>query len=273
MDRAAAYGDGLFETLLLHHGRSPLLNVHRGRLNEGARRLGLRLPPKLWSQLEACFESLSETPFAVAKLSIWRLSAGRGYAPSSAECHAYLSVYEAAAPWSHHGWREGAYLELSKVPLAMDPNLAGMKHLNRLSQVLAAAELGVADEHLMLDTSGQIIEGTKSNIIVINRIPANEPGGGNARFELLTPRLDQAGVDGVARQALRDAIAAGQFGDTLRWREGRVTPLMLTRAAEVLVCNSIIGIWPVRRIGCVHKPDPVVARRLQEYWRTIIEGQ
>lgn len=273
MDRAAAYGDGLFETLLLHRGCSPVLDVHRRRLTEGAQRLGLRLPPMLWSQLEAGFESLSETPFAVAKLSIWRRSSGRGYAPSSTECHAYLSVYEAAAPWSNHGWCEGAYLELSKVPLAMDPNLAGIKHLNRLSQVLAAAELGEADEHLMLDTSGQIIEGTKSNLILVNRVAAAKAGAGDDCFELLTPRLDQAGVDGVARQALRDAVTGGRFGDRLRWREGRVTPNMLTPAAEILVCNSVIGVWPVRRIGCVHKPDPIIARRLQEYWRTMIEGQ
>ena len=100
-DRAAAYGDGLFETLLLHNGRCSLLDVHRRRLNEGAQRLGLQLPVMLWSSLETCFNTLSERPFSLAKVTVWRRSTGRGYAPGSAECHVHLSVYEAAAPWSH----------------------------------------------------------------------------------------------------------------------------------------------------------------------------
>ena len=267
IDRASAYGDGVFETLLLHRGRSPFLPLHKKRLNEAASRLGLRPPASLWSTVQAQFDRLSETPFALAKLSVSRQSAGRGYAPGSGQCHIHLSVFPADAPWQHRAWREGAYLELSKLALAIDPALAAMKHLNRLPQVLAAAELGTADEHLMLDTSGRVIEGTKSNLIMIN---STADGDG---IELISPRLDEAGVNGVTRQWLRQAVSKGELGETLVWREANVSPAMLSSAAEIVVCNSAIGIWPVRRIGCMHKAEPVISRQLQSAWRSKVEEQ
>lgn len=266
-DRAAAFGDGMFETMLLRRGQSPFMALHRRRLSEAARRLDLSLPASLWSSLENHFQSLQDVPFTLAKLSVSRQSVGRGYAPASSLCHIHLSVYQAEAPWRHRAWREGAYLELSKLRLAMDTQLAGMKHLNRLPQVLASAELGQADEHLMLDTSGRVIEGTKSNVILVNRIA----GQAEAAFELISPKLDQAGVDGVARQALRSAVYDGALGGHLSWRECSVTPAMLAAAEEVLVCNSVIGIWPAHRIGCMHKGDAVIGQRLQAYWQSMLE--
>lgn len=267
-DRAAAFGDGMFETMLLHRGQSPFMALHRCRLSGAAQRLGLSLPASLWSSLEHHFQSLQDVPFALAKLSVSRQSVGRGYAPASSLCHIHLSVYKAEAPWRHRAWREGAYLELSKFRLAMDAQLAGIKHLNRLPQVLASAALGQADEHLMQDTSGCLIEGTKSNVILVNRT-----AGHKIAFELISPKLDQAGVDGVAKQALRTAIDDGCLGGDLSWRECKVTPAMLAAAEEVLVCNSVIGIWAARRIGCMHKGDAIVCRRLQDYWQSRVEGQ
>lgn len=121
-----------------------------------------------------------------------------------------------------------------KTRLARQPLLAGMKHLNRLEQVLARAEWqDDYAEGLMCDTNGQVIEGTRTNLFLVR-----------SDGTLVTPDLSQSGVAGVMRaQVLESAAAMG-----LPCLVQAVTTDMIESALELFLTNSLIGIWPVRRI-------------------------
>jgi 4-amino-4-deoxychorismate lyase len=138
--------------------------------------------------------------------------------------------------YSRERLTQGIKLHVCRQRLAHNTVLAGIKHLNRLEQVLAASELqaDVADEGLMLDVSGAVIEGISSNIFIVR---------GDA---LLTPSLHQCGVAGVMRATILQSLA--QEAD-FTVQELRLTLADCLQADAIFCCNSIFGIAPVRAIG------------------------
>ncbi len=252
--RAAAYGDGLFETLMLRDGRVHWLEEHLARLVRDGQRLGLDVPER---QLRDDIQRLLGVAGAgrqVLKLMLWRRSGGRGYAPASRQCERLVALSPAPADDGSR-WQQGVRVQLCRQRLSRNPALAGIKHLNRLEQVLASAELSAADEGLMTDDGGRLIEGTKTNLFLVRD------------GELLTPALTQCGVAGIVRaKVLAHAQAAAG-------RRVTIKPLSLNdlyAAQEVFLTNSLIGIWPVVAIGCHHKPIGPVTNELQQafeaYW-------
>ncbi len=230
-DRGLLYGDGLFETLTFRAGRALAWEQHMQRLRLGCQRLGIPAPdPGL---LHAEMRQLCrQAELAVLKIIITRGSGGRGY-PPPADCLPTRILCR--HPWPDYPpqlTRDGIQLRLCDYRLPANPMLAGIKHLNRLDQVLARAEWddpGIR-EGLMLDAQGRLIEGTMSNVFIV------ESG------RLLTPALDRAGVAGIVR------------GEILEWARSRQFPhelvdlpvARLEKADCVFVCNSLIGIWPVQ---------------------------
>ena len=88
--------------------------------------------------------------------------------------------------------REGVRVRLGELRLGENPALAGLKHLNRLEQVLARLEWsdpGIA-EALLFSSSGALVSGSMSNVFLVH-------GG-----RLATPRLDRCGVAGVMREVV-----------------------------------------------------------------------
>jgi 4-amino-4-deoxychorismate lyase len=137
--------------------------------------------------------------------------------------------------------------------LAEQPALAGHKHLNRLEQVLLRRELAMleADEGLVLDAGGRVVEGVFSNVFLVL-------GG-----ELHTPRIDVAGIRGVMRAVLlREAAALGH-----KVVEGHYGPKDFLAADEVFFCNSVNGIWPVRALGSREWMPGPVTRHWQAFWQ------
>ncbi len=230
-DRGLQYGDGLFETLAVRRGRPELWDRHLHRLAEGCDRLGLPAPDT--GVLAAEADSLCQgVDWGVLKILITRGGGGRGYRlPSSPRPTRILSLH----PWPTYpsSWgRDGVVARVCRHPLSLNPALAGLKHLNRLDQVLARAEWDDPDvaEGLMVNPLGRVVEGVMSNVFL-----------GRAGV-LYTPRLDQAGVAGVMRALVLELAA--QLG--LTCREVSVSLADLESADEVFVSNSIIGLWPVR---------------------------
>ncbi|KAB7627614.1 aminodeoxychorismate lyase [Alkalilimnicola sp. S0819] len=231
-DRGLQYGDGLFETIACRNGRALLWERHLQRLIEGCARL--RLPPPEPAQLsrerDLC---LARQPDGVLKLIYTRGSGGRGYAPPSpARARRLIALHPLPEyPASH--WRGGVRLRLCETRLARQPALAGLKHLNRLEQVLARAEWGGPEivEGLMRDTDGKVVEGTFTNVFV--------------RFgdTVKTPDLSFCGVRGVMRQRVLEQCAV--LG--LRTEQAWVTIEDLCGADELWLSNSLIGLWPVRQ--------------------------
>lgn len=229
-DRGLAYGDGLFETILVRSGKPLLLDEHLARLQRGCSVLGLE--PDL-AALQQELASLLAHPAArdtVLKITLTREAAGRGYRPLTAACNRLLTLhavpdYRARAP------EQGIAMFVCNQRLARQPVLAGLKHLNRLEQVLASREWPDESflEGLMLDTEGLVIEGTRTNIFAVI-------GG-----QLLTPTLDNCGVRGVMRDWL-----LRRFGNMAG--ERMFTLGQLRAASEIFICNSVIGVWPVTQI-------------------------
>jgi 4-amino-4-deoxychorismate lyase len=125
----------------------------------------------------------------------------------------------------------GISTRICSLRLAVQPQLAGIKHLNRLEQVLAktqANEWGV-EEGILLDSEDHLVCGTSSNIfLVLNN-------------RLLTPRLDRCGVRGVMRASILQAFRSIS-------EQRRIQLDMLPDAQEIFVCNAVRGVLPVTRV-------------------------
>jgi 4-amino-4-deoxychorismate lyase len=247
LDRGLHYGDGLFETLAVRDGCAQLWAAHAERLLTGCRRL--RLPPPDITQLENTVrEFCAGYACATLKILLTRGSGARGYRIDHHTTQPTLALLLYHAPvYAPSHWREGVAVRYCKMRLAMQPALAGIKHLNRLEQVLARDEWQDADiaEGLMLDREGQVVCGTASNVFIVRA------------DHLHTPALDSCGVAGVMRARILEAAASAGFAA----QEAQLRPEDLQNADEVFLSNSLFGIWPVRRIDDVSfKPGPLARR-------------
>ena len=251
-DRGLHYGDGLFETLPVREARIPLLDAHLQRLRAGCQRLGIPPPADEILRDELRTASIGQVR-AVLKLMITRGDGGRGYRPSPAAMPTRILLRYA---WSEYpaAWAlEGVRVRVCKTRLGANPALSGLKHLNRLEQVLARSEWTEDEpfqEGLMLDGEGLVVEGTMTNVF-------SSPGEGH----LLTPDLSRAGVAGVMRGHLMEqAKRAG-----VKVEPGRFSLAEILEQREIFLCNSLIGAWPVAELdGRHYAPGPMT--RLAQSW-------
>ena len=249
LDRGLQYGDGLFETVKVEGGSPEFWDRHLERLAEGCERLGLAAPETDVLAREAA-RLCAGNERCVLKIIVTRGAGGRGYgSPESPVPTRILSRH----PWPDYApaaWREGVVVRVCSARLATQPLLAGIKHLNRLEQVMARREWDdpAIAEGLMLDTDGFVVDGTMSNLFIV--------AGGR----LATPDLSLCGVAGVMRAVVLEAAAklAGPAEVT------RLTLDQVRAADEVFVTNSLVGIWPVRELdGTLYRLGGL-ARRLAE---------
>lgn len=248
-DRGLQYGDGLFETIAVTGGGSPCLwDRHMQRLQTGCRRLGIACPPPE-QLLSDCLRETAGRKRGVLKLLLTRGAGGRGYRPPAAAEPTCIVAFHAWPDYPSRWWRDGIRLRFCSTPLGENPVLAGIKHLNRLEQVLAQAEWNDPEiaEGLMSDTGGRVVEGTMSNLFLV-------------RDEtLLTPDLSRCGVAGVMRGLVLDL--AREQGIYLA--ERAIVPADLETADALFVTNSLIGLWPVRELERRHYTVDAIPVRLR----------
>lgn len=255
-NRGLAYGDGLFETIAVHQGQASLLDRHLRRLAGGCQRLGIPVDPALVAdEIERFAQS---TGNGVLKLILTRGDGPRGYAvdPSSAPRRILQASALPAYPAEHAS--HGVRLFACATRLAEQPLLAGLKHLNRLEQVLARAEWSdpAYAEGLVRDTSGRLVEGVYSNLFLVRD------------GVLSTPALSRCGVAGVMREALLER--ADEEG--IETHVGDLWPADLAAADEVFVCNSVYGVWPVLGQAALAWPAGPVTRKLQGIARALLDA-
>jgi 4-amino-4-deoxychorismate lyase len=250
-DRGLHYGDGLFETLRIRLGTVRFLEAHLARLTLGCERLRISFAamPELRAEIAAA--ARQAPPQAVLKVIVTRGSAiRRGYAPAGHEtARRVVSLWpETALPAAIS---EGAALHVSSIRLAENPALAGIKHLSRIENVMAAREAADrgAFDAVLLDSSGRLISGAMTNLFIVRSAT------------LLTPRVDLCGVAGVMRAiVIRECAALG-----IRVSEGRVGLQELFAADEAFITNARIGVVPVRRVGEHSFQMNDVARQLRAH--------
>ncbi len=249
-DRGLQYGDGLFETMAVLEGRIRHLTLHLARLTEGCQRLGL--PRHVLAPLRDELSSLAarQRADAVIKLIVTRGDGPRGYAsPAQPQPRRMLGVF-AWPSWPQSHYTRGVAVRVCDTRLGSNPQLAGMKHLNRLEQVLARREWSGTrwQEGLMMNANNQVICGTMSNVFAVHG------------QRLLTPSVAMCGVAGVMRAAVRRQAA--MLG--LPCEEGELALDCVAGAGELFLTNALIGIWPVRRLGERRLAVGPVTRQLQQ---------
>lgn len=224
-DRGAAYGDGLFETVLLRDGQPQLWEAHLARLARGCEVLAIPLPAQaaLEQPLAAAGQGLQ-----VLKLMLTRGSGGRGY-QLPADPEPRLRWYLVPFVPKEACWTRGVHIRHCALRLGIQPALAGLKHLNRLENVLARAEWSTPEvaEGVLCDTEGRLVEATSMNLFWLRH------------GHLETPRLDRCGVAGTLRDALRQRV---------NLQEVERGPKALEEAEAVWLGNSVQGLWPVARL-------------------------
>lgn len=233
-DRALHYGDGLFETFAVKDGEALAWDRHIARLQLGCERLAIDCPDISLLQTEAT-QLCENRRRGVLKLIISRGEGGRGYQPPQST--------QTTRIFSLHDWpdypleyeQQGISATICNTRLGHNPTLAGMKHLNRLEQVLLRQELSTTSfpEAIVMDLDDWVIEGTMSNVFLVKD------------GKLRSPDLNKAGVAGIIRgRILESAETLG-----LSREVGGLSLDDVLDADEVFFCNSIAGIWPVARIN------------------------
>jgi 4-amino-4-deoxychorismate lyase len=230
-DRGLQYGDGLFETMLAQDGRVRHFERHMERLAEGGRRLGLPVPdPGLIA--DECERALAGLGAGSVKLMVTRGPGPRSYRPPAEPSVTRIIV--SSAPKQRNDPEDGIVVRLCDTPLGLNPRLAGLKHLNRLEQVLACAEWDdpAIAEGLMSAVDGRIICATAANVFLVRD------------GRLLTPDIRDCGVAGVMRgvvlAAARELAIDASVSD-LKQDD-------LAAADEVFLTNAITGVRPVGEV-------------------------
>lgn len=227
-DRGLSYGDGLFETIAVIDGKPHLFDQHLDRLRLGLERL--KFPDGTIDTVKKDIQALSLSGNQTLKLTVTRGLGERGYKlPATCVPTRIISLAESSDFAQQR--QQGISVRLCQQRLGHNPILAGIKHLNRLEQVLARSEWSDSDitEGIVSDLDGNLVEGTMSNLFWVHE------------GVLYTPKIDQSGVKGVMRDRLIEL--ADQL--SLVVVEGNYPESVLDSAEEVFICNSLIGIWPV----------------------------
>lgn len=237
-DRALQYGDGVFETLRIFQGEIPMWGFHQQRLENAQEILKLPIDGFLSGWEIFIAQHLSSIDNACAKLVISRGEGPRGYKipqQSPEDSQSTLNWWLKVTDLPNTKNKELFNLTLCRHALSRQPALAGLKHLNRLDQVLARSEWDDQDnfdEGIMFNIDGDVIEGTMSNIFWLKG------------EQLYTPDLTQEGVDGCVRRWILN-------------KQSHELPVVITKntkldqlltADAVFLTNSLMGIQKVGRI-------------------------
>ena len=233
-DRGLAYGDGVFRTFAVLSGRIPAWNRHYAKLVSDAQALRIACPEmsSLRGEIERCSAGMTD---CAVKVMLTRGSGRRGYALPENTLPTRVVMCTPLPDATASRTRRDIRARLCSLRLGWQPALAGIKHLNRLENVLARAEWddpGIA-EGLLQDLAGNVIGGTMSNLFVVE--------DGN----LATPDLSRCGVAGVTR----DRIMASAKQHGVHCEVASIGVDRLLSAQEVMLVNSLIGVWQVRQIG------------------------
>jgi 4-amino-4-deoxychorismate lyase len=248
-DRGLAYGDGVFRTLRLQAGAPRHWERQYRKLASDCAVLRLDCPSQ--ALLEDEIRSIAVAQDTVAKIIVTRGPGERGYRHAPETPPTRIVMTAPMPPYAAPNHEEGVRVIRCRLELAQQPALAGVKHLNRLENVLARAEWAdeTIAEGILCDTQGRVIGGTMSNVFAV------------LRDELVTPSLERCGVAGVTRERVMDA--ALQHGMACRIRD--VAWAEFLSADEVFLVNSVFGVWPVRQIdGHARRIGPV-ARDMRQW--------
>ena len=232
-DRGLSYGDGIFRTLLMRNGRVANWQRHYAKLVSDCAFLGIDCPAIDLFEQDLAKIGKIETA-CVVKMMVTRGVGQRGYGLFNAASPTRIMLTSALPQVSPDYLTTGVRVRICNLRLAHQPRLAGVKHLNRLEQVLARSEWQDVDiaEGLLLDQDEHVIGGTMSNLFMVRN------------QHLYTPDLSACGIAGVTRDRIQQL--GGALGLVVKTAQLSLADLFA--ADEVMLCNSLIGVWQVREV-------------------------
>lgn len=249
-DRGLLYGDGVFRTLRIRGGQPLHWAHHYRKLLNDCGALLLACPPGelLLKELQ---QLATQQPESIAKIIVTRGEGERGYPIPAQTVPTRILSLSPLPQYPSHFYKQGVKLRVCELRLGHQPHLAGIKHLNRLENVLATTEWADPDipEGLLLDSEGNVIECTRSNLFAV------------FGAELATSDLTRCGVAGVQRERVLEWAA--QQGIPCHIRHLGLQELR--DADELFLVNSIIGLWPVRELQGKTWHSPTLSMRIQEW--------
>ncbi len=228
-DRAANYGDGIFTTMLVKDNAVALFERHIKRLIDDSNRLALDVDEN--SLRSAIAKEASHCTSGVLKLLVSSGVGGRGY-NRNYESNPELFFSHHQVPPVYDKWQtDGVYMGVSEVALAQQPLLAGLKHLNRLEQVLIKQALSKTpfDDVVVCDYAGHVIEASAANLFWLKD------------GQWYTPSVEHAGVAGVMRSFLLDWFKGSQINVNICQEPAS----QLANVQAMFMCNGLMKIVPV----------------------------
>ena len=249
-DRGLAYGDGVFRTFRVQRGVGSQWQRHYAKLAFDCAAIELSCPAEAVLAKEVTRVSAADAE-CVVKITVTRGAAARGYAYTGSAAPTRIVARSPRAAYDPANATAGVRVRRCRLQLGHQPALAGLKHLNRLENVLARAEWDDPDiaEGLLCDGAGHVIGGTMTNVFIARR------------GVLATPALTRCGVAGVTRDRVIAAAAAAGIACEivdLPWDA-------VVRADEVILVNSLAGAWPVREIDGARRAVGPLARAVQRW--------
>lgn len=252
-DRSFLYGDGLFETLRVLNGQPFRWRQHVERLERGATFLNLRVPFGAESLREHARELIGHNhmPDCLMRLTVSRGVGVRGYSPKGADQPTLVMSLHAAPPLDAQGPPRWA-LVTSGFRLPAHEPLAQFKTCSKLPQILARAQADAAgaQEALLLNTEGYVVEAASSNLFWIER------------GAVCTPPIASGILAGVTRAVVIEICQSLGLAVT----EKGIAPEELPRAEGVFVSSSAVGIVAAQSLdGRPLAPSPLVERLRNAY--------
>lgn len=234
LDRGLAYGDGVFRTLSIRDQKPIWWTDHYTKLAHDCAALNIACPDPalLLNEIQIVTQQHND---AVLKIILTRGSGARGYAPPDPASPTRIVM---AAPLPEaHDIQDGIRARWCSLRLSRQAQLAGIKHLNRLENVLARQEWSdpAIVEGLVCDDTGAVIGGTRSNLFALRD------------GSLWTPDLTLSGVAGVTRARVLKAAALHGIDVQV----GRLEHAHILDADEVFLSNSVAGLWRVATLDTV----------------------
>ena len=264
-DRAVQYGDGIFETILCDKNKLYYWEKHFQRLRLSAEKLNIPCPEESLllndiTQLLSGAENEEADSYAI-KIILTRGTGERGYRyTKNLNPNRIVSLSRVESKYSSllsNNLLSGA-LFLCEHQVSINENLAGLKHLNRLENVLARNEWNDAAsastqgseiiDGVMLNANQHVIEGTMSNIFAVKK------------QQLFTPCLMLSGVNGIMRNVVMELAAENNIIVT----NVNLSLNELLTMDEVFICNSLIGMKAVTTfLNTTYTDTPITQKIFQ----------
>lgn len=253
-DRGFLYGDGLFEAIRMRSGKPFRWTQHWERMQSGASLLKLKIPFSSEELLKNAQElsAKNQMPEAILRLYVSRGVGERGYSPKGAN-RPFLSMALYPVPTIDINKPPLRKVVVAKITVPANHPITAIKSTNKLIHVLARAEADAfgADEALLINTNGDLAEGTSCNVFWIKN------------DTVYTPLIESGALPGITRNLVLEICAKL----SIPTREVAAKPATLFEADAVFLSHTTMGVVEVEEVDGKKVKRSGLVQRIQQGYR------